>query len=61
LFYVAAVRGADRRRAALEPLYPFHEHVFPRFVLLAIVLMLHEQYDRFSMDALVKRRRRQPL
>ena len=39
-----------------EPLYPFHEHVIPRFALLAVVLVLHEQHDRFSVDYQLARR-----
>ena len=38
-----------------EPLYPFHEHVIPRFALLAVVFVLHESYDRFSVDFLLER------
>ncbi len=41
-----------------EPLYPFHEHVFPRLVLLLFVLMLPAGDDRLSMDAFVRSRLR---
>jgi putative oxidoreductase len=40
-----------------EPLYPFHEHVFPRLCLLLFVLMVPAEHDRFALDAL----RRRPL
>jgi putative oxidoreductase len=40
-----------------EPLYPFHEHVFPRLCLLLFVLMVPDEHDRFALDAL----RRRPL
>ncbi|MGI8783489.1 MAG: DoxX family membrane protein, partial [Acidobacteriota bacterium] len=39
-----------------EPLYPFHQHVMPRLVLLLFVLMFPRQEDRFSLDALLRRR-----
>lgn len=39
-----------------EPLYPFHEHVFPRLVLLLFVLALPAEDDRFSLDAWLTRR-----
>lgn len=38
-----------------EPLYPFHEHVIPRFVLLAIALALHEQHDVLSVDCALRK------
>ena len=46
-----------------QPLYPFHEHVIPRLALLLFVLMSPAQADRFSVDALLARRRpgRPPL
>lgn len=34
-----------------DPLYAFHEHVFPRLVLTVIVLALPGAWDRFSLDA----------
>ena len=37
-----------------EPLYPFHEHVFPRLVLLVFVLAMPRDLDRFSLEGLVK-------
>ncbi len=33
-----------------EPLYAFHEHVFPRLVLLLFVLIVPREADRFSLD-----------
>ena len=39
-----------------EPLYPFHEHVIPRLLLLLFVLMLPAEDDRFSADYLLFRR-----
>ena len=33
-----------------EPLYPFHEHVFPRLALLLFLLVLPREEDRFSVD-----------
>src|SRR2546427_11191931 len=33
-----------------DPLYPFHEHVIPRLVLLLFVLMLPSADDRLSLD-----------
>ena len=42
-----------------EPLYPFHEHVIPRLALLLFVLMLPSEDDKFSLDYLLFRRRRQ--
>ncbi len=34
-----------------NPLYAFHEHVFPRLVLTVLVLALPRTWDRFSLDA----------
>jgi len=34
-----------------EPLYAFHEHVFPRLALTVLVLALPRAWDRFSLDA----------
>lgn len=39
-----------------EPLYPFHEHVFPRLVLLVLILLLPRAEDRFSVDGYLARR-----
>lgn len=39
-----------------EPLYAFHEHVIPRFALLAVVLVLHEQHDVLSLDFALRKR-----
>jgi uncharacterized membrane protein YphA (DoxX/SURF4 family) len=39
-----------------EPLYPFHEHVFPRLALLVFLLAFPAEEDRFSLDALLRRR-----
>ena len=41
-----------------EPLYPFHEHVFPRLVLLVFLLVMPSEEDVFSLDHLLRRRRR---
>lgn len=41
-----------------EPLYQFHTHVIPRLALLLFVLMLPPGDDKFSLDYLVARRRR---
>ncbi len=40
-----------------HPLYAFHEHVIPRLALLLFVLALPREADRFSLDALLARRR----
>lgn len=42
-----------------QPLYPFHEHVFPRLVLIVFVLVVPEAADRFSVDAAARARRRE--
>ncbi len=39
-----------------EPLYAFHEHVFPRLALLLFVLASPEAWDRFSVDAVLARK-----
>jgi uncharacterized membrane protein YphA (DoxX/SURF4 family) len=39
-----------------EPLYPFHEHVFPRLTLLLFLLVMPREEDRFSIDRLLRRR-----
>ncbi|MFQ5742385.1 MAG: DoxX family protein [Acidobacteriota bacterium] len=36
----------------MEPLYAFNRHVFPRLILLIIVLVLHDD-DRFCLDRLL--------
>lgn len=41
-----------------EPLYPFHEHVIPRLALLVFVLAMPRGDDRWSLDALLRRRAR---
>jgi uncharacterized membrane protein YphA (DoxX/SURF4 family) len=41
-----------------EPLYEFHTHVIPRLALLLFVLVLPREEDRFSLDAVLERRRR---
>jgi uncharacterized membrane protein YphA (DoxX/SURF4 family) len=41
-----------------EPLYEFHTHVIPRLALLLFLLVLPREEDRFSLDALLERRRR---
>ena len=40
-----------------EPLYPFHEHVFPRLALLVFLLAMPSEEDRFSMDSWIRRRK----
>lgn len=40
-----------------EPLYTFHEHVFPRLVLLVFVLAVPPEIDRLSVDAILAKRR----
>ena len=40
-----------------EPLYEFHTHVIPRLALLVFVLMIPPESDRFSLDAILGRRR----
>jgi len=39
-----------------EPLYAFHEHVIPRLALLLFLLVMPEELDRFSLDALLRRK-----
>jgi len=39
-----------------EPLYAFHEHVIPRLALAVFVLMTPAAADRFSVDAVLRRR-----
>src|SRR5204862_6915522 len=39
-----------------EPLYALHEHVIPRLALVLLVLLIPESADRFSVDALLRRR-----
>lgn len=41
-----------------DPLYPFHEHVLPRLLLLLFILVMPREADRYSVDALVARRKR---
>jgi len=40
-----------------EPLYAFHTHVIPRLALLLFVMLLPREADRFSLEALLARRR----
>lgn len=40
-----------------EALYPFHEHVIPRLALLALLLLMAPESDRFSIDELLRRRK----
>lgn len=40
------------------PLYPFHEHVIPRLALLLFVLVMPEEADRFSLDHILRDRRK---
>lgn len=39
-----------------DPLYAFHEHVFPRLALTVLVLLLPRAWDRFSVDGWRSRR-----
>jgi thiosulfate dehydrogenase [quinone] large subunit len=39
-----------------EPLYALHEHVIPRLALLLFLLAMPEELDRFSLDALLRRK-----
>ena len=41
-----------------EPLYALHEHVIPRLALTIFLLALPRNDDRFSLDGLLQRRRR---
>ena len=41
-----------------EPLYEFHTHVIPRLALLLFVLMIPREDDRFSLDRLIARLRK---
>lgn len=38
-----------------EPLYQFHTHVMPRLGLLLFVLVMPREYDRMSVDYLVRK------
>ncbi len=40
-----------------EPLYPFHEHVFPRLALILFVLVMPGVADRFSIDGVLRENR----
>ena len=37
-----------------EPVYAFHEHVIPRLALVLLVLLVPAEWDRFSIDALIR-------
>jgi len=41
-----------------QPLYPFHEHVIPRLALLLFVLVMPQEADRYSIDGVLRSRRR---
>ena len=41
-----------------EPLYPFHEHVIPRLVLVVFLLVMPEEIDRLSLDHILRNRRK---
>jgi uncharacterized membrane protein YphA (DoxX/SURF4 family) len=41
-----------------EPLYPFHEHVIPRLALVLFLLMIPREEDRFSLEAILRRRKK---
>jgi uncharacterized membrane protein YphA (DoxX/SURF4 family) len=42
-----------------EPLYEFHTHVIPRLALLLFILVLPARDDRFSIDYLLRRARKE--
>ena len=42
-----------------EPLYEFHTHVIPRLALLLFILLLPREDDRFSIDHLLVRWKKQ--
>jgi uncharacterized membrane protein YphA (DoxX/SURF4 family) len=42
-----------------EPLYEFHTHVIPRLALLLFILLLPREDDRFSLDHLLVRWKKQ--
>ena len=42
-----------------EPLYEFHTHVIPRLALVLFIFLLPRADDRFSLDHLLQRRRKQ--
>jgi len=37
-----------------KPLYAFHEHVIPRLALVLLVLLLPRDWDRYSIDAILR-------
>ena len=39
-----------------EPLYPFHEHVFPRLALLVFLLVMPRDADTLSIDGVLRSR-----
>jgi len=39
-----------------QPLYALHEHVIPRLALLLFLLAMPDELDRFSLDALLRRK-----
>lgn len=39
-----------------EPLYPFHEHVFPRLALVVFLLAMPRDADTFSIDGVLRAR-----
>lgn len=41
-----------------EPLYEFHSHVIPRLALLLFVLLLPREDDRFSIDHILRQRKK---
>src|SRR6266852_9486042 len=41
-----------------QPLYPFHEHVIPRLILVLFLLWIPAENDRFSLDGLPRSFRR---
>jgi len=51
-------RSRSERLRPKVPLYPFHEHVFPRLALLVFLLALPAEEDVFSLDRLFRTSRR---
>ena len=39
-----------------KALYAFHEHVIPRLALTLLVFLLPAEWDRFSIDAVMRKR-----
>lgn len=41
-----------------DPLFSLHQHVFPRLAMVVFLLVMGSEEDRYSFDALHKRRKR---